>query len=98
MVLFCSSFGSRSKRPRALQLLIKMLIRLCLMWEGLHLLYRNFLFKDYLVQAKIPSREQTNQHPVNDVECVVPMPSNLIFLCTDVNTTVMQEAKDRQVL
>ena len=24
--------------------------------------------KDYLVRAKIPSREQTNQHPVNDVE------------------------------
>ena len=45
MVLFCSSFRSRSERPRALQLLIKMLIRLCLMWEGLVLLYRNFLFK-----------------------------------------------------
>ena len=45
MVLFCSSFGSRSERPRALQLLIKMLIRWCLMWEGLVLLYRNFLFK-----------------------------------------------------
>ena len=31
MVLFCSSFGSRSERPRALQLLIIMLIRWCLM-------------------------------------------------------------------
>ena len=47
MVLFCSSFGSRSERPRVLQLLIKMLIR-CLMWEGLVLLYRNFLFKPFL--------------------------------------------------
>ena len=45
MVLFCSSLGSRSERPCALQLLIKMLIRWCLMWEGLFLLYRNFLFK-----------------------------------------------------
>ena len=44
VVLFCSSLGSRSERPRALQLLIKMLIRWCLMWEGLILLYRNFLF------------------------------------------------------
>ena len=35
MVLFCSSFGSWSKRPCALQLSIKMLIRRCLMWEGL---------------------------------------------------------------
>ena len=41
MVLFCSSFGSRSERPRALQ---QMLIRLCPMWEGLLLLYQNFLF------------------------------------------------------
>ena len=47
MVLFCSSFGSRSERPRALQLLIKMLIRWCRMWEGLVLLYRNFLFKQW---------------------------------------------------
>ena len=45
MVLFCSSFGNRSEWPRALQLLIKMLIRLCLSWEGLVLLYQNFLFK-----------------------------------------------------
>ena len=30
MVLFCHSFGDRSERPRALQLLIKMLIRSCL--------------------------------------------------------------------
>ena len=45
MVLFCSSFGSRSKGPCALQLLIKMLIRWCLMWEGLVFLYRNFVFK-----------------------------------------------------
>ena len=43
MVIFRSSFGSRSERPCVLQLLIKMLIR-CLMWEGLVLLYRNFLF------------------------------------------------------
>ena len=43
MVLFCSSFGSRSERPRTLQLLIKMLIRLWLMWEGHVLLYRNLL-------------------------------------------------------
>ena len=44
MVLFCCSFGSRSKRLRVLQLL-KMLIRLCLMWDGLVLLYWNFVFK-----------------------------------------------------
>ena len=43
--LFCSSFRSRSKRPCVLQLLIKMLIKLCLLWEGLVLLYWNFLFK-----------------------------------------------------
>ena len=42
MVLFFSSFGSRSERPRALQLLIKMVIRWCLIWEGLVLLYQNF--------------------------------------------------------
>ena len=44
MVLLCSSFGSRSEQPCALQLLIKMLIRLCLMWEALVLLY--FVFND----------------------------------------------------
>ena len=44
MVLFCSSFGSRSEWPCALQLLIKMLIRWCLVW-GLVLLCWNFLFK-----------------------------------------------------
>ena len=43
--ILTSSFGSRSEWPRALQLLIKMLIRRCLMWEGLVLLYRNFVFK-----------------------------------------------------
>ena len=32
-------------RPRVLHLLIKMVIRWCLMWEGLVLLYQNFLFK-----------------------------------------------------
>ena len=32
-------------RPRVLHLLFKMVIRWCLMWEGLVLLYRNFLFK-----------------------------------------------------
>ena len=42
MDLFCISFGSWSERPCVLQLLIKMLIRLCLMWEGLVLLYQNF--------------------------------------------------------
>ena len=42
MDLFCISFGSWSERPCVLQLLIKMLIRLCLMWEGLVLLYKNF--------------------------------------------------------
>ena len=42
-VLFCNSFGSRPERSGALQLLIKMLIRLYVMWEGLVLLYRNFV-------------------------------------------------------
>ena len=45
MVLFCSSFGSRSERPRALQLLTKMLIRCCLKWEECSILYRGFVFK-----------------------------------------------------
>ena len=45
IVLSYSSFRSRSERPHALQLLIKLLIRLFLMWEGLVLLYRKFLFK-----------------------------------------------------
>ena len=44
MVLSYSSFEIRSKQPRALQLLTKMLIRLCPIWEGLVLLYWNFLF------------------------------------------------------
>ena len=43
MVLFPSSFGSRSEWPRALQLLIKMLISWCP--RGLFFLYRNFVFK-----------------------------------------------------
>ena len=45
MVLFCHSFGNRSERPRALQLLIKMLIRCRLKWEEPSLLYRAFVFK-----------------------------------------------------
>ena len=45
MVLFCHSFGNRSERPRALQLLIKMLIRCRLKWEERSLLYRAFVFK-----------------------------------------------------
>ena len=44
MVLICNSFGPSSERPRAVQLLIKMLIRLFLKYEGLVLLYRNFVF------------------------------------------------------
>ena len=46
MVLFCHSFGNRSERPRALQLLIKMLIRCRLKWEERSLLYRAFVFKN----------------------------------------------------
>ena len=53
VVLFCNSFGSRLERPCVLQLLVKMLIRLCLMWEGLALLYRNFVFKSW-VNVKTP--------------------------------------------
>ena len=35
IALICNSFGSRTERSGALQLLIKMLIRWCVMWEGL---------------------------------------------------------------
>ena len=49
MVLFPSSFGSRSEWPRALQLLIKMVIKMvircCLKWEGCSLLECGFMFK-----------------------------------------------------
>ena len=45
MVLFPSSFGSRSEWPRALQLLIKMVIRCCLKWEERSLLECGFMFK-----------------------------------------------------
>ena len=50
MVLFCNFCGNRSERPRALQLLIKMLIRCGMMWEGLVLLYRNVLFRTIYVK------------------------------------------------
>ena len=33
-ICFYGSLGSRSERPRALQLVIKMLIRCCLKWDG----------------------------------------------------------------
>ena len=54
IVLFCSSFGSRSKGPCALKFLIKMLIRLYLMWEGLVLLYRNFVCTVPVSSASLP--------------------------------------------
>ena len=55
MVLFCHSFGNRSERPRALQLLIKMLIRCRLKWEERSLLYRAFVFRGGTVQAEFVS-------------------------------------------
>ena len=55
---FCSSFRSRSERPHALQLLIKMLIRLCLMWEGLVLLYQNFFLNAQLLLVYMYNRKQ----------------------------------------
>ena len=63
MVSFCSSFGSRSERPRALQLLIKVLIRWCLMWEGLVLLYQNFLLSYSLSSSSIAQGGRLLLHP-----------------------------------
>ena len=57
---FLCSFGSRSKRPRALQLLIKMLIRLCLMREGLVLSYWNFLFNSSQWPSSLSPPQHTN--------------------------------------
>ena len=61
MVLFCSREQVR-RAWRALELKIKMLIRLCLMREGLVLLYRNFLFK--LILFLLNSTASSDQlHP-----------------------------------
>ena len=60
MVLICNSFGTRLEWPCMLQILIKMIIRLCLMWEGLVLLYWNFMFKHSLASWIKPGSTQAS--------------------------------------
>ena len=79
MVLFCHSFGNRSERPRALQLLIKMLIRCCLKWEEHSLLYRAFVFKG-TISPIIPSMLQLPFYPFLSKTSLVFSPHILFLL------------------
>ena len=86
MVLFCSSCGSRSEWPRALQLLIKMLIRLCLKWEGLFFLY--FYMQNSLKLAKplsVRLMKYSNRNPwsISYLSINIFMPRLLHHLTTE---------------
>ena len=84
--LICSSFGSRSEQPRALQLLIKMLIRLCLKWEGFVFLY--FYMQNSLKLAKplsVRLMKYSNRNPwsISYLSINIFMPRLLHHLTTE---------------